>query len=82
MQGELQNHCISLLPCPMVTQGSRDQSWSFLSKPTSVQDANARSLGGRNVVGFFFFFYVQAFYFLISQLTENTFVLLLKTKIW
>lgn len=29
-----------------------------------------------------FFFNVQAFYFLISQLTENMFVLLLKTKIW
>lgn len=41
------------------------------------QEAGSLSLGGRNVV---VFFYVQAFRSLIFQLIENIFVLLLKTK--
>lgn len=54
---------------------SRGQSWSFSSKPTLRQHADGLSRGGDVVM-----FDVQAFCFLIFQFTENTFVLLLKTK--
>lgn len=72
-----QNPHISLLPCPMVTSGQQRSELIPLIKTHIHQDANAPSLGGGNVAGFF---YVQAFCFLIFQLTENMFVLLLKTK--
>lgn len=52
---------------------SRGQSWS-LSKPMLRQSADSLSLGGGNMV---IFFYVQGFCFFIFQFTENTFVLLL-----
>lgn len=72
-----QNPHISLLPWPMVTSGQQRSELIPLIKTHIHQDANAPSLGGGNVAGFF---YVQAFCFLIFQLTENMFVLLLKTK--